>query len=162
MGVPPICAWWHHRVVLGLLKVALLANIKAALMCLITFTNSSLWTVRMSVLHDFCRACSRHTEGRSWSVHLKCPNCSYVLNLKPQRLPRDLLRLREPTPVTQRQCGGVTNLLSHQLLSCSLFLISQEAPRGCCLDCHCSAPLSFNTILMFTCFLCHLCQYSSL
>lgn len=49
-----------------------------------------------------------------------------------------------------------TSLLSHQLLSCSLFLISQEAPEGRCLDCHCSISLSFESSIL-TCFLFPLC-----
>lgn len=114
--------------------------------------KSILWIVRMSVLHDFCRAWFRVTEGRTWSVHLKCiqtvPTCCGPL--KPQCLLCQQLRLRAYTCHSEGVWKGAalmeTSLLSHQLLSCSLFLILQEAPRGRCLDCHCSVSPSFHTV----------------
>lgn len=119
--------------------------------------KSILWIVRMSVLHDFCRAWFRVAEGRTFSVHLKCVQtvptcCGPSLYVKPQPLLCDSV-MTETVHLSLRRSvegggGGPmeTSLFSHQLLSCSLFLISQEAPRGRCLDCHHPAPLSFHTV----------------
>lgn len=105
--------------------------------------KSILWIVQMSVLHDISRAWFRITEGRFWSVNLKCIQTVSMLwrSLfeKPHCLQRDLRRLRADTCHRGTVDGAApveTSRLSRQLFSCSPFLISQGALRGHCLDCH--------------------------
>lgn len=111
--------------------------------------KSILWIVRMSVLHDFCRAWFRVTEGRTSKMYSNCFHMPWPS--KATALPYDQPQLRVDTchsEGVQRGTAPVeTGLLSHQLLSCSLFLISQEALRGRCLDCHHSTSLYFHTVV---------------
>lgn len=95
--------------------------------------------------------CFRAAEGRAWSVHLKCVQKAFYLlwpssYVEPQCLPRDLLRLRADACHSEGASPEETGLLSHQLLLHSLFLISQGAPRGCCLDCQHSISSSFYIV----------------
>lgn len=120
--------------------------------------KSILWIVRVSVLHDFCRAWFRVTEGRAWSVHqnifkvflhaVALSSCKATASaVRPATTESGQLSLRGSQTVAAPM---ETSLLSHQLLSCSLFLISQEAPRGRCLDCHRSISLIFSHCLQFS------------
>lgn len=118
------------------------------------FHKSIFWIVRVSVLHDFCRAWFWTTEGRTWSVHpnvskvslhaVALSSCKATVSaVRPAATESGQLSLRGSQTLAAPM---ETSLLSHQLLSCSLFLISQEAPRGRCLDCHRSISLSSHTV----------------
>lgn len=121
-------------------------------MCLITFTNPS------SGLSG-CQCCMISVEHGIDSLKAgpglyfwneSVPSCCGPLYVKSHSVCRATCCAWERTPVTQGECEGgccsngnkpLVSILSHQLLSCSLFLISQEAPWGCCLGCHCYIPL---------------------
>lgn len=132
------------------------------------FHKSIFWIVRVSVLHDFCRAWFRTTEGRTWSVHQNVSKVSLhavalssckatVSAVRPAATESGQLSLRGSQTLAAPM---ETSLLSHQLLSCSLFLISQEAPRGRCLDCHRSISLSSHTVFnSHKFFFCPPCQH---
>lgn len=115
------------------------------------FHKYIFWIVRVSVLHDFCRAWFRTTKGRTWSVHQNVSlhavalfSCKATVSaVQPAATESGQLSLRGSQTLAAPM---ETSLLSHQLLSCSLFLISQEAPRGRCLDCHRSISLSSHTV----------------
>lgn len=135
-------------------KWLLLANVKAVLMCLITFTNPSSG---LSGCHCCMISVEHGLESLKAGLGLYIWNVSelfymlWALSVCKATASATWPAATESGRLSLRgsALGAApmeTSLLSHQLLSCSLFLISQEPPRGCCLDCQRSNSLSFHTV----------------
>lgn len=122
---PPFCAWWHHRVVLDPGNGSL-SWCQGCVDVLDSLHKSILWTVQMSVLHDICRAWFRDTEGRAWSVHLKCIQTVsiYCGSVWKATLSSAWPATTESGHLSQRDCGWGCSCGNKQLVTPTVFMFT--------------------------------------
>ncbi len=95
--------------------------------------KSILWIVRMSLLHDFCRAWFRVTEGRTCKCIRAVPTCCGPLRMQIHSVCHVTCCDCERTPVTQRECrercsNGNEPLVTPTVVMFTLFDFTGKLP----------------------------------